>query len=71
MLCMLGKIFSRRHFEILSSISQRMGFGILCRLSPKENLHEMSNPSFEERLGWVGGGGGGGRKIDLSSAKLA
>ena len=39
----LGKIFSRRHFEIFFSFFQENRICILCKLSP---LHEMSNPIF-------------------------
>ena len=44
-LSMLGKNFSRRHFEIF--FPPKIGFGIACKLSPKgDNLHEMPNPIF-------------------------
>ena len=40
MLYMLGKIFSRRHFEILFFFlfSQEIGFGISCKLSSEETI---------------------------------
>ena len=49
----LGKIFSRRYFEMFFSFfPQKTGFDISCKLSPKDisgdNLHEMSNPVFRE-----------------------
>ena len=34
----LGKIFSRRHFETFSLFSQKTGFDISCKLSPKETI---------------------------------
>ena len=34
----LGKIFSRRHTEIFSYISQKTGFDISCKLSPMETI---------------------------------
>ena len=43
MLSTLGKIFSRRHFEIFFSFFQVNRICISCKLSP---LHEMSNPVF-------------------------
>ena len=33
---MLGKIFSRRHFEIFSYFPKKIGFDVSCRLSPME-----------------------------------
>ena len=39
----LGKIFSRRHFEIFFSFFQENRICFSCKLSP---LHEMSNPMF-------------------------
>ena len=30
----LGKVFSRRHFEIFSNFFQETGFEISCKLSP-------------------------------------
>ena len=39
MLSLLGKIFSRRHIEILFLIfSQKTGFDNLCKLSPLETI---------------------------------
>ena len=47
MLRMLGKIFSRQHFEIFSYFPQKMDINIPCKLSPKgDNLHGMSKPKF-------------------------
>ena len=40
---MLGKHFSRKHFELLFIFFQKTGFDISCKLS---NLHEMSKPTF-------------------------
>ena len=37
-LCMLGKNFSRQHFEIFSYFSLKIG----------DNLHEVSDPIFKE-----------------------
>ena len=51
-LSMLGKKkISRRHFYIFS---QKIGFGIVCKLSPEDdfdiyNSHEMSMPIFWEK----------------------
>ena len=36
MLSMLGKIFSRKHFD--SYFSWKIGFDISCKLSPKETI---------------------------------
>ena len=44
MLSIPGKIFTRQHFEEFSYFSQKIGFDILCKLSP--NLHEISKPIF-------------------------
>ena len=38
MLSMLGKISSRQHFEICFFFSQKIGFDISCKLSPKETV---------------------------------
>ena len=35
---MLGKHFSRQHFEILSNFLQKKGFDISCKLSPMETI---------------------------------
>ena len=42
---MLGN-FSRRHFEIFFLLFQKRGFGISCKLSPKETMCEISNLFF-------------------------
>ena len=52
MLSTLGKIFSRRHFELFFLFSQKTGFDISCNLSPMETsyqLHEMSTPVFWQK----------------------
>ena len=46
----LSKNFSRCIFKYFTYFCQKIGFDILCKLSP---LHEMSDPVFR------GGGGGG------------
>ena len=38
MLSMLGKNFSRPHFEIFVSLFPKTGFGISCKVSPKETI---------------------------------
>ena len=48
MLSTMGKIFSRKHFEIFFYPSQKTRLDILCKLSG-DNLHEMSNPVFLEK----------------------
>ena len=37
-LSMLNENFSTRHFEIFSYFSQKIGFDIPCKLSPKETI---------------------------------
>ena len=52
MLSILGKIFSRRHFEIFFFFTfprkQDMTFHANCL--PGDNLHEMSKPVFWEKI---------------------
>ena len=48
---MPGKNFSRRHFKIFSSLSQKIGFNISCKLSPwGDNLHTMLNHISGEKI---------------------
>ena len=35
---MLGKTFSRRHFDFFFYFSQLIGFDISCKLSPEETI---------------------------------
>ena len=44
-LSVLGKIFSRRHFEIFFLFSKKTGFKVSCN---GDNLHVMSKPVFWE-----------------------
>ena len=37
-LCMLGKNFARQHYEIFSYFSQKIGFNISCKLSPRRQF---------------------------------
>ena len=53
-LSMLGKNFNRQQTDdIFSYFSQKIGFGISCKLSPEissgDNLHEMPKPIFWEK----------------------
>ena len=51
MFSILGKNFSRRHFEIFFLFFfQKIGFDISCKLSP-DNLHERSMLIFWEKYG--------------------
>ena len=65
MLSMLGKKSADDIMNwFYSYVFQKIGFDIICKLSPQENLHEMSDPIF-----W-------GKKnkkniISLSSAEFA
>ena len=70
MLSMLGKNFSRQHFDIFFPFFffKKIGFDILCNLSPVDNLqmpnnlHETSNPISGKK---------DTKKISLSTAEFA
>ena len=46
---MLGKIFSRRYFEIFFLFSQKTDFDISCKLSPMETLCMKCQILFSEK----------------------
>ena len=47
---MLGKNFTDNILKYFSYFSEKISFGILCKLSPGDNLHEMSKLIFREKL---------------------
>ena len=59
---MLGNNFIRRHFEIFSYCSQKVGIDILCRLSPLQTICMKSESPFLEKIS---------ENINLYSAEFA